>query len=144
MNSTSFEKLALFCINGGDGGESNSPSRGSGPGSTTGLADSLSYLANLCQPSLARPVDSFLGNPHRLQDHRTSTLRRPFPTYRGEVGVDGAAFIRLLLIQAFRRLFFCHQFYEGSGTSTCTPVTPSPVEPTHPHLQRLSLVTAHF
>jgi hypothetical protein len=102
------------------------------------ISTSLVNSSYLVQPSSAdrirldQPI--FLANPYRHQDWSTSTLRHPIPTHRGEVRLDVQPLIRLQLVLLRWQLFFCHLFFEVSGTSACNSVGPPLSKPRAPRM----------
>ena len=75
-------------ISGGDGGESNSPSRRRHSRCTTGLVDSLVSLGRPLSTEFNQASQGFLGAAYWRQRHSTSTLCRPSPPRRGGGKVD--------------------------------------------------------
>jgi len=64
----------------------------------------------------------FLSLPLSTSGSGTSTLRHPVPTRRGGVGVGVQLYFKLRKRLQVRRLYFCHLFCEGDGTSACNSV----------------------
>jgi len=79
-------------VPGGDGGESNSPSRRSCPGPATSLVSSfiLPVLPQLTE--LRRASRYIFHRLYRRGGNGTPAFRHPFPTRRGGVGTDGNLF----------------------------------------------------
>jgi hypothetical protein len=124
--------FGLPSIAGGDGGESNSPSRRIPSRASTSLFSRLFLLD--CSPltDCGRTSRCILSDPYRHQDRCTSTFRRPSPNLRGEVKVDVAALIRQPVRIRVRQLSFCHLIYEGDGTSTCSSGIKPPCRTSRP------------
>ena len=83
----------------------------------------LSQLFFLTRPTSAdrvRPGQSmFLRLPLSTSGSSTATLRHPVLTRCGGVGVGVQLYFKLRKRLQVRRLYFCHLFYEGDGTSAC-------------------------
>ena len=112
-------EASLPSIAGGDGGDSNSPSRRIPSGASTGLVSCYFSLYRSPPTDCGGASRYILSNPYRHRDRSTSTFRRPVLTRRGEVEVDVAAVFRLPVRIRVRQLLFCHLIYEGDGTSAC-------------------------
>jgi hypothetical protein len=93
-------------ISGGDGGESNSPSRRALFRVSTSLYGCLFSLRCHPPPDFSGASRCFLGDPYRHRDRSTSTFRRPIPnpSRRGRGG--RSCLFRQLGRILFRQLLF--------------------------------------
>jgi hypothetical protein len=101
-----FEKERPSKISGGDGGESNSPSRRALFRVSTSLYGCLFSLRCHPPPDFSGASRCFLGDPYRHRDRSTSTFRRPIPnpSRRGQGG--RSCLFRQLGRILFRQLLF--------------------------------------
>ena len=101
-----FHKERPLKISGGDGGESNSPSRRALFRVSTSLYGCLFSLRCHPPPDFSGASRCFLGDPYRHRDRCTSTFRRPIPnpSRRGRGG--RSCLFRQLGRIVFRQLLF--------------------------------------
>ena len=113
----------LLRVSGGDGGESNSPSRRDYPGYPTGIVNSLFLPGEPLLTESRRASRFFFHHPYRRPGSGTSALFHPIPTHRGEAGLDVLPFlVRQRLVLVLRQLCFATCLMRVMATSACNPV----------------------
>ena len=119
---------------GGDGGESNSPSRELPAGMYYRLVRRLVLALRVpCRPEFPGGQPVVLGPRYRRCAGCTSTYgAHSLPSRRGEGGRGGR--VRPPGLLAFRQLLFCRLVDGADGAPACNSARPPPVETTRPHV----------
>ena len=132
-----------YVVIGGDGGESNSPSRELPAGMCYRLVRRLLLALRVsCRPEFPGSQPVVLGPRYRRCAGCTSTYgAHSLPSRRGEGGRGSR--VRPPELLAFRQLLFCRLVDGADGAPACNSARPPPVETTRPHvmIQRIHYIT---